>query len=91
MKNCPICSVGTLEDLTGDNDGLLLEYSLCSHCGSEIADKGQIDRNAARNAARSLRIRLEEYAKTIPSANIESILESDRNSAGIKIPSWKKF
>ena len=49
MNKCPICSVGILEDHVGDNDGLLLEYSVCSHCGSEIADKGQIDRNAQRN------------------------------------------
>lgn len=28
-------------------------------------------------------LKLKEYAKTLPSANLEAILESDRNSIGI--------
>lgn len=45
-------------------------------------------------------IALREYAKNLPEANSEAILESDRNSIGIvknpetgtwEFPTWKKF
>ena len=57
-RDCPICgSEGTITDHTDINDseyrrgylqGLLVEYSLCSFCGSEFATPEQINRNAQR-------------------------------------------
>lgn len=58
QQSCPICGAeGTVTEHTDINDseyrrgylqGLLVEYSLCSFCGSEFAGPDQINRNAQR-------------------------------------------
>jgi DNA-directed RNA polymerase subunit RPC12/RpoP len=45
---CPICSEGFLQERFTQEYDLITEYSVCSYCGSEIADAGQISRNATR-------------------------------------------
>lgn len=45
---CPICNEGFLTDHLTDNDGLLCEYSICSYCGAEQTDYGQLHRNKIR-------------------------------------------
>jgi len=66
-SDCPICGAeGTVTEHTDINDseyrrgylqGLLVEYSLCSFCGSEFATPEQINRNAQRARERMEEVR----------------------------------
>lgn len=67
MNDCPICGTeGTVTEHTDITDseyrrgylqGLLVEYSLCSFCGSEFAGPEQINRNAQRARERMEEVR----------------------------------
>ena len=38
---CPVCGEGRLIEMTEQHEGVTLLYSLCDHCGSDIATHEQ--------------------------------------------------
>ena len=96
-ENCPICGAeGTVTEHTDINDseyrraylqGLLVEYSTCSVCGSEFATPEQINRNAQRARERMNEIRIKSLERNsafkpihvwIDEWALESLKERDR-------------